>query len=278
SGPRANSRIEMVDGLWMVEADEGQIGQVLQNIIINADQAMTGGGTIFITAENVHQAGRELLDQGSYVKIAIQDNGVGIPAEHLAKIFDPYFTTKNTGSGLGLATAYAIIKHHGGMIDVQSALGKGSTFAIYLPAFETETLKTQPVVEAEKVMRKGRILVMDDDPMVRDIAASMIGMLGHEVEVAVHGDETIAKYAAALSSDKPFDVVILDLTVRGGMGGEEAIQKLLLVDPNICAIVSSGYAESTVVAEYQAFGFKARLAKPYKFDDLQDSLNALLGQ
>lgn len=279
SGSRNNSRIEIDKALRMVEADEGQLSQVIQNIIINADQAMPNGGTILITAQNFQlpTPGRPKgLGPGSYIKIAIQDNGIGIPEHFLSKIFDPYFTTKDTGSGLGLATSYSIVKKHGGMIDVKSEIGKGSTFSIYLPALETEEKTIPPPLAIERPVHKSRILVMDDEPLVRDIAVAMIDALGHESQSVTHGQEAIDQYRVALSTGKPFHVVILDLTIRGGMGGEEAIKRLREINPDIQAVVSSGYTESIAISEYESCGFKAFLRKPYNVYDMRDMLNKLL--
>jgi PAS domain S-box-containing protein len=279
SGSRVDYRIKIDQELWIVEADEGQIGQVIQNLVLNAEQAMPMGGTITITSENVSfpQKGLStLLQHGNYVVISIQDRGIGIPEQYLPKIFDPYFTTKDKGSGLGLATSYSIIKNHGGLIDAKSRLGEGATFIVYLPAVEAVEKVVATVSEDARALRKGRILLMDDEDIVRDIAGVMIRSLGHEVELAVDGKEAIEKYQESMRSDRQFDIVIMDLTVRGGMGGEEAIKELLRIDPDIKAIVSSGYTDSSAIAEYKTIGFKACLAKPYNIDLLNGTLNSLL--
>ncbi len=278
SGSRTEARMEFAEGLWMVEADEGQIGQVIQNIIINADQAMPLGGTVSITAENIQAPGEgipERLPAGDYVIISIQDRGIGIPESCLSKIFDPYFTTKDKGNGLGLATSYSIIQNHGGIIDVQSQMGQGSTFSLYLPALYREEQRHQPEATAVPAFRKGMILVMDDEQMIRDIVGEMLLALGHEAHFAVHGEEAIDKYRAALASDRRFDAVILDLTIRGGMGGEETLQRLREIDPDIRAIVSSGYADSAAISAYEGYGFRACLAKPYEIESLRNTLQSL---
>jgi len=262
----------------MVEADEGQIGQVVQNIVINAEQAMPLGGSIEITAKNVQAPKQELPQlprEGKYVVISVKDNGIGIPEKYLEKIFDPYFTTKEKGSGLGLATSYSIIKNHGGEIIVISELGKGTTFFIYLPAIETEK-EVKEVPPASTVLRKGKILVMDDEDFILNIAGEMIRSLGHDVDFARAGESAIEKYRAAKESGNPFDVVILDLTIRGGMGGRETVERLLSMDNNVKAIVSSGYSDDAVVSEYYKYGFRTSLSKPYKLEVLRDTLNALL--
>ena len=279
SGSRSVSRLDIAKDLWYVEADEGQVGQVIQNIVLNANEAMPDGGTVAITAANVDipAAGNPLLpDGGKFVRLAIGDSGVGIPKEYLSKIFDPYFTTKQKGSGLGLATSYSIVRNHGGLLEVTSELNKGSTFFIYLPASGAEEGEN-PRPLAPLVARRGKILVMDDEEIIRGAAEELIGSLGHEVESAEDGEDAIKKFMQARESGRPFDVVILDLTVRGGMGGDQTIKKLRELDPNIKAIVSSGYADNEVVSDCRSYGFMAYLSKPYTIDALADSLNTLMG-
>jgi PAS domain S-box-containing protein len=278
SGSSADYLIKLDADLLNVEADEGQIGQVIQNIVLNADQAMPVGGTIVIAAKNVQSVKTgfsELPQEGKYVEISIKDNGAGISEEYLSKIFDPYFTTKAKGSGLGLATCYSIIKNHGGVIHVSSKMGKGTTFYVYLPAVEAGKEEPKPP-KLSPFVRNGKILVMDDDELIRNIAGDMIKTLGHEVELAEHGEAAIEKYKAYMESGKPFDIVILDLTVRGGIGGLETIERLVAVDPGIKAIVSSGYSDDAVVSDYRNYGFSARLTKPYNLQELSDTLNNLL--
>ncbi|MFH2042752.1 MAG: ATP-binding protein, partial [Acidobacteriota bacterium] len=244
-----------------------------------ADQAMPAGGTVLIGVRNVHAPGEAIpacLAAGRYIGISIRDNGIGIPEHYLPRIFDPYFTTKEKGSGLGLAASYSIIRNHGGMIDVKSETGKGSTFSIYLPAIDTEEQIIHPAPEAVTAIRKGAILLMDDEKLIRDVAGVMITALGHRVEFALNGEEAVDKYREALSSGRRFDIVILDLTIRGGMGGEETMQRLLKIDPDVKAVVSSGYADSSAICEYTKYGFKACLAKPYKVGTLRNMLHDLL--
>ncbi|HXX80825.1 MAG TPA: ATP-binding protein, partial [Thermodesulfovibrionales bacterium] len=279
SGSRSDFRFDSEPGLWKVDADGGQFGQVIQNIVLNADQAMPEGGTIVITARNVPKSNHEhpQLEKGRYVEVSIRDSGIGIPQNYLQKIFDPYFTTKEKGSGLGLATSYSIIRSHDGLIDVTSELGKGTTFFIYLPAVDAdEELKEAPA--AAPVARKGKILVMDDEALVRNIAEELIKVLGHEVDLAEDGEAAIEKYRAAMDAGKPFDIVIIDLTVRGGMGGRDALAGLREIDPSVSAIVSSGYSDDAVVADYKHYGFKARMTKPYRLNDLCDILDKMLIQ
>jgi two-component system, cell cycle sensor histidine kinase and response regulator CckA len=279
SGSRVDFRIKFDENLWSVDADEGQIGQVVQNIVLNADQAMPVGGTINVAVRNVSAPGEGLpasLAKGKYIEISVKDDGIGIPKQYINRLFDPYFTTKEKGSGLGLATSYSIIKNHGGLIDVESQLGKGSTFLVYLPAFEAEGERFVAIPATADAVRRGRILVMDDEELVRNIVGIMLKALGHEVDFAENGEDAIAKYREALSSGRRFDIVILDLTIRGGMGGEEALRELLALDPEVKAVVSSGYVDSSTISEYQSRGFNACLAKPYEVDALREVLNVLL--
>jgi two-component system cell cycle sensor histidine kinase/response regulator CckA len=280
SGSRSDYRIVDDDDLWQAEADEGQISQVIQNIVLNADQAMPEGGRLEITARNVHVPGNNLpqgLQEGKYVEIAIKDSGIGIREQYLEKVFDPYFTTKEKGSGLGLATSYSIIKNHDGLINVKSEPGTGTTFFIYIPAtgepHKADVQKSEPATYA---CQPCRVLVMDDEQMIRDVAGELLKALGHEVEFAGRGEDTIVKYRMAKQAEKPFDVVILDLTIRGGMGGAETIQKLLALDPDVKAIVSSGYSDDAALSNYREQGFRAFLKKPYNLENLRRTLNSLL--
>ncbi|MGE5174550.1 MAG: PAS domain S-box protein [Betaproteobacteria bacterium] len=279
SGSRVDYRITFDEDLRPVDADEGQIGQVIQNIVLNAEQSMPLGGTIVITARNVRAPNTtrlpHLLEKGNYIEISVQDSGIGIPEPYLQKIFDPYFTTKEKGSGLGLATSYSIIRNHGGVIDVVSEAGTGTVCSIYLPATDAET-ESPEAPAVSPVVRKGKILVMDDEELIRDIAGEMLKICGHEVEFAEHGDAAIEKYQAAREAGNPFDILILDLTVRGGLGGKETIKRLLAIDPGVKAIVSSGYSNDNALADHRAYGFAACLTKPYHLEELADTLNALL--
>jgi len=250
--------------LWTIEADAGQISQVLQNLIINAIQAMPTGGTIKIQAENLARPDSNLsLRPGRYVKISLQDQGPGVPAENLSKIFDPYFTTKRHGSGLGLATAYSIIKNHNGYITADSKMGLGTNFHLYLPAAKRQ-IASQPEKSKELLLGKGKILVMDDDDAVRAVLGKMIVHLGYEAELARDGQEAINIFSEARAAGQPFDVVILDLTVPGGMGGKEAMAILRRIDPHVKAIASSGYSDDPVMADFRKFGFNAIIPKPYR--------------
>jgi len=265
--------------LWPVEIDEGQISQVINNLVINADQAMPGGGSLVIGCENVMiTPGSSVpLKEGNYVKTYIRDQGTGIPGEHLKSIFDPYFTTKQKGSGLGLATAFSIINRHGGHIGVSSEMGKGTVFTFYLRAAEKGSIGEQSP-EATTYKGQGRILFMDDDEIVRDIAGEMLTSIGFEVECAVDSDEAVDLFRSAFESGDPFDVVLMDLTVPGGKGGKDAIQRLLLIDPEVKGIVSSGYSNDPVMSDCTRYGFKGVITKPYKFHELSRVLYEVLGR
>ena len=280
SGSRCDFHISADDEISQAEADDGQIGQVIQNIVLNADQSMPAGGSVEIIIRNVHAPGKNLpqgLGKGNYIEISIKDSGIGIAAEYLDSIFDPYFTTKEKGSGLGLATSYSIIKNHDGLIDVKSVVAKGTVFRIYLPAIAEEQ-KKEPLRPAEAVAsaRAAKVLIMDDEQIILDVAGAMLRKLCHEVEFAAQGKEAIEKYRTAQQSGKPFDVVILDLTIRGGMGGAETIKILREIDPEVKAVVSSGYSADADVSTYQQMGFSAFLKKPYDVDKIRDVLNKVL--
>jgi two-component system, cell cycle sensor histidine kinase and response regulator CckA len=280
SGSRSDYHIIADDGISQAEADDGQIGQVIQNIVLNADQSMPAGGTVELVIRNIQAPGKDLpqgMEKGNYIEIAIKDSGIGIAEEYLGRIFDPYFTMKEKGSGLGLATSYSIIKNHNGLIDVKSIVAKGTVFSIYLPAVAEEQ-KKEPVQPAEAVasVRAAKVLIMDDDQVILDVAGALLSKLGHEVEFAAQGKEAIDKYRTAKQSGKPFDVVILDLTIRGGMGGAETIKILREIDPAVKAVVSSGYSDDADVSTCHQIGFSAFLKKPYDADKIRNIMNEVL--
>jgi PAS domain S-box-containing protein len=266
--------------LWHAEIDTGQVSQVIHNLVINAQQAMPDGGSMDLRAENIalsetQRLGSELpLKQGNYIRISVTDHGTGIPAENLKKIFDPFFTTKQRGSGLGLATSFSIARQHGGHLSAESKVGSGSTFYLYLPAsMETATIE-QDNKEVMKPAGKARILVMDDEQGIREIAGRMLSHLGYQdIDLAADGAEAIKLYKAAMKSGNPYTVVILDLTIAGGMGGKDTIRKLLKIDANVKAIVSSGYADDSAMAEYRGYGFSGMVAKPYTLEELGKALH-----
>jgi PAS domain S-box-containing protein len=280
SGSNIKYTLFTPDDLWGVEIDEGQINQVMNNLLINAEQAMPKGGKIEMFAENVIV--RDIdglpLKEGNYVKISIRDYGAGIPEELLDKIFDPYFSTKPKGSGLGLAITYSIMKKHKGHIMVESQLGVGTTFHLYFPAVE-KIIPTQDSVhhhEEKPHPGKGTILFMDDQSEIRKLAGRMLKLLGYEVEFASNGEEAISLYKKALESKEAFDAVILDLTIPGGMGGKETIQKLREIDPGVRAIVSSGYSNDTIMSDYKQYGFSGVVAKPYETGELEKVLSRVI--
>ena len=276
SGSNIKCDFSFSGDLWPVEADEGQVSQAVNNLIINAAHAMPKGGAIQIYCGNVIVDRNDLpLTKGKHVLISIMDHGIGIPKEHLAKIFDPYFTTKQEGSGLGLSTTYSIVRNHGGCLTVESVLGIGTTFQVYLPASEGG----RPPSKAEEgrfVPGKGRILVMDDEEAVRDVARNMLESFGYSVALARDGAETITIYQNAMASGEPFDSVLMDLTIPGGMGGQEAVKRLQEIDPNVRAIVCSGYSNDPVMASCRTFGFRGVVRKPYTLKQLGDTIKDVL--
>jgi len=261
------------DDLWPVEADEGQMVQVFNNLFINASQAMSAGGIITITAANVQVASSDTLPltAGNYVKITVADQGSGIPADHLRRIFDPYFTTKEHGSGLGLAVTYSVIRNHGGHIQVDSESGVGTCFTIFLAASGRAIEVALPVGEV-RMAGKGRVLLMDDEDVVVAVGSEMLMELGYNVAFALDGAAAIEEFAKAREAGDPFDAVLLDLTIPGGMGGKDAIRLLREIDPSVWAIVSSGYSNDPVMAEFIDYGFNAVVSKPYKVAELGRAL------
>ena len=273
SGSIVKCEFSLPKELWLLEIDEGQISQVIQNIVINADQAMPEGGIIEVSAANVAiEAKDEVpLEEGNYVKITIKDHGIGILKEHLLKIFDPFFTTKQKGSGLGLAISYSIVKNHDGYIDVESQIGIGSTFSFYLPAAQ-EQISEKKEGEKAPIAGSGNILVMDDEDVIRECVEELLTHLGYQVELVKNGEEAIALYKAAQSVGQSFDLLILDLTIRGGMGGKETIKKLLEIDPNVKALVSSGYSTDPAMSNFRKYGFCGVITKPYNIEELSKIL------
>lgn len=276
SGSNVRCDLRFPDDLWPVNIDEGQISQVIQNVIKNADQAMPEGGTVSVRAENVavHDQDSLPLRPGNYIHLTIADQGIGIQEKHLNKIFDPYFSTKQEGSGLGLAACYSIIKNHDGLITAESAFGTGTTFHIYLPSSDRQP--EIKVIPRNKSLHSGeKILIMDDDDDVLNVAVNMLNLMGYQTDIAHEGSEAIRMYRQAMEEEKPFDGVILDLTIPGGMGGLEALRQLLQIDPGVKVIVSSGYANDPIMAEYAKYGFHGVVTKPYDMDHLGQVLRNL---
>ncbi len=271
--------------LWQVFVDKGQMDQVISNLVINADQAMPEGGTISITIKNLDNgSGLEPgLDRRKYVRIIISDQGSGISAEHLEKVFDPYFTTKPTGCGLGLALCFSIISKHQGFIRAESEIDLGTTFTIDLPAvveIETENWASEdgPVAEVEKegdCTVSLKILVMDDEPVLQEIAVEMLSLLGHSAVSVSDGREAVRIYTEAFKIDQAFDLIIVDLTIPGGMGGLETFETLRELNPAIKAIVSSGYSTDPVMANYSDYGFAGVIAKPYLVSEVKETIDRI---
>ena len=274
-GSNVRGDFHLADDLWPVSMDSGQISQVVQNIILNAAQAMPDGGVVDISCRNVHQENLA-KDSVNYVRIVIRDNGGGIPANLLDSIFDPYFTTKEEGHGLGLAVTHSIVAKHGGRISVESKEGLGTTFTIHLPASPGERLAEEPVVKPEKVEGQARILVMDDDEMIRSITQNVLDHLGYTVVLAADGQEALRLYREHREAGTPIDLAIMDLTIPGGMGGKETIRELLVLDPEAKVIVSSGYSNDPVMANYREYGFAAMLSKPFDVRELSTEIDRVL--
>ncbi len=262
------------EGLWEVFADGGQIGQVINNLVINAVHAMPAGGTVGVKMENVSVREGEILHvkEGKYVKIAVADEGSGIPEEILPQIFDPYFTTKEKGSGLGLANCYTIMKGHGGNIFADTLSGKGATFLLYIPSTGEVARDALPVVEQAALPGKGRVLLMDDEDTVRDVAGAMLSHLGYEPRFARSGEEAAEMYARAAGGPGAFDLVIMDLAVPGGMGGKEAAARILEEHPDARIIVSSGRVHDPAMSHPEIHGFTGAVAKPYNLEVLSRAL------
>jgi len=271
SGARSRCQVDAPDGTWAVHADPGQVAQVLHNLLLNADQAMPGGGVVELALRNVdvQPGASELVGPGPYVSIVVTDHGVGILPENRERIFDPFFTTKQRGSGLGLASAYSIVRKHGGRIRVDSVPGEGSVFTIFLPALPQASPRPAAHVEPAIPAKPWRILVMDDEPMIAGVADQVLKKGGHEVTVVDEGEAAIKAWTAARESGRPFDLVILDLTIPGGMGGKEVAARLRLMQPDFRAVATSGYSTDPVMANHSDFGFVARLPKPYSVRDLR---------
>jgi len=269
-GSKVLCEFDIPQKLWPVQVDEGQIYQVVNNLVINAVQAMPEGGVVHVGADNIfnrHTTDSLQLAPGMYVRVTIADKGVGIPPDNLRKIFDPYFTTKPTGTGLGLATCYSIIRKHGGIIGVTSHENQGTVFTFYLPA--SSRLPASRSKPDETVpCGKGRLLIMEDEEIIRDLISELLVERGYDVVLAKDGEEAVRAYEVAITTGNRFDVVLMDLTIPGGMGGKEAIGKLLERDPNAKVIVSSGYSNDPIMAEFKEYGFVGVLPKPYNPDEV----------
>lgn len=275
-GSSSRREMEIAEGMPLLEIDVGQISQVINNLVINAGQAMPEGGVIKIRAESVTISAKDELSlaEGKYIKISVQDEGVGISEDNIGRIFDPFFTDKEKGSGLGLAMSYSIVSKHGGLINVKSRPGDGATFCVYLPVsgkllhFEQKQL--------EVVHGRGRILLMDDEDSVRKVAERLLKKLGYAPSVVKNGDEAIKSYKEAIDSGSSFDAVILDLTIPGSMGGLKALEELKKLNPDIKALVSSGYSTDPVLADCLKHGFRGVITKPYQIEQFSFVLNSIV--
>ncbi len=274
-GTRSTARVDVDDDLPAAEADLDQLGRALANLVINADEAVPVGGEIRVAASKVSLTDSSVLplSPGEYVCVTVADDGPGIPGEDLPRIFDPFFSTKEGRTGLGLAISHSIVNNHGGHIEVVSAAGAGAEFRVYLPAVEIET-----PVEIPEPTSGGRVLVMDDEPMICEILGEALPMFGYEVEFARDGRAAVERYREAMGTPDAFDAVIMDLRIQGGMGGEEAIQRLRQIAPDVRAIVSSGYSDDPIMANHADHGFQAVLRKPYKIMELRDVLAGVLAE
>ncbi|MBN2156502.1 MAG: GAF domain-containing protein [Candidatus Lokiarchaeota archaeon] len=277
-GSNVKAVYDISQELWSAEIDVGQISQVIHNLILNAIQAMPNGGTLQIHASNkvILDDSKLPLFRGNYIVFKIHDEGIGIPEKYLSQIFDPYFTTKEKGSGLGLATSYAIITKHGGHITVKSVVGVGSTFSVFIPAISKILLKEVGTMADNLVYGTGNILLMDDEEIIRKVAKRMMEKLGYTVTTTIDGNETVDAYRTALKSGNLYDLVVLDLTIPGGMGGRETIKQLKKLNPNVKAVVSSGYSVDPVMSEFRKYGFQGIIAKPYKIEDFSKVLDSVM--
>jgi two-component system, cell cycle sensor histidine kinase and response regulator CckA len=279
SGSNVRCEFEINEDLDPVEIDEGQISQVIQNLIINADQAMPLGGLLKVSChETMLKAGEVAqLSAGRYIKISISDQGVGISQEHMQRIFDPYFTTKEKGRGLGLASAYSIIRNHDGHISVFSRQGRGTTFTIHLPLISIPKA-IRPAQQGSVITGSGKILVMDDEEAVLEVADEILAYLGYEAVCARNGEDALELYRKIDEAGEKFVAIIADLTIPGGMGGEEMAKVLLETDPGVKIIVSSGYNNDPIMSEYGSYGFSGVICKPYLVEDVSRVLAEVLGQ
>ncbi|MBN1576125.1 MAG: response regulator [Chitinispirillaceae bacterium] len=280
SGSNVICQVDGDDDLWSCCCDENQIAQVIENIVINARQAMPMGGTIAITLKNVTIApGRpgKFHHTGDFVRISIEDCGIGIPRETLSRIFDPFFTTKSAGHGLGLATAYSIINRHQGWIDVESEPDEGTIFHIFLPSLPDVATVEPCRIAAATHRGSGRVLVMDDEECVREVLGKMLKKMGYTVVQTKNGDEALLLYGIAERSREPFALAILDLTITCGMGGRETCQKILKVNAGAVLIAASGYADDSVMVQPDRYGFTDRIIKPFRHGELAELLNRITG-
>ena len=274
-GSNLRADLDIASNLWKAEVDAGQIEQVVNALILNAREAMAKGGTVRISARNVEidEKAGSLLPAGRYLKVSMEDRGSGVPEDLSTRIFDPYFTTKPAASGLGLAISYSIVKKHGGLLHLESSSPEGSTFSFYLPASNGQVAAADtPVTERVFHFNHQRVLVMDDEAAIRELTSQLLGTLGYEVTAVPDGLEAVRTYERALRRGEHFQAVILDATVRGGMGGLATIERLRGMDPQVNAIICSGYSDEAALSEFLAYGFRGALPKPFTRRELADAL------
>lgn len=274
-GSNLRADLALAPRLWKAEVDAGQIEQVLNALLLNAREAMPHGGTVRLSARNVEldDAAELPLPPGRYVKITLTDRGNGIPDEIVAKIFDPYFTTKPAASGLGLAISHSIVKKHAGILLLESTSSEGSVFAVYLPVAEGKAAEASPAATSRSFrFNHQRILVMDDEAAIRELTSQLLGTLGYQVTAVPDGLEAIRTYERALRRGEQFQAVILDATVRGGLGGLATIERLRGMDPQVNAIICSGYSDEAALSEFLAYGFRGALPKPFTRTELAEAL------
>jgi CheY-like chemotaxis protein len=280
-GSNVTCRLDIAPDLPTVEADAAQLVQVFSNVLINAQQAMPHGGVVTISAENVVEGDRRWenalrVEPRRYVRISIVDKGIGIAKEHLSRIFDPYFSTKQRGSGLGLATTYSIVKNHGGFLAVDSQPGRGTTVHINFPAAASPDVEEQPDSAVRTAGSKQRVLIMDDEASVRTLASNMLEFLGYDAEVVDGGRAALERFERARATGRPFDVVLLDLSVPGDLGGTEAVDRLGILDPEVKTILMSGFAQHPAVTEFRSYGFNAVITKPFTLQELSSTLHSVI--
>jgi CheY-like chemotaxis protein len=277
SGSNCNYKVAIAEDLWPAEIDVGQIHQVFNNLMLNAVQSMPAGGEIDVRADNITLTPSDIssLPKGSYLKIVIKDHGCGINPDDLPRIFDPYFSKKSMGHGLGLTTSHAIVSNHNGIITARSRPEGGSVFTVFLPAMEGASLSWADSDDS-LIRGEGKILLMDDVVLVLKAVSKMCRSLGYEVETASDGNNAVKKYRTALDEGKPFDAVILDLTIPGGMGGKEVVRELIKINPDVRAIASSGYSNDPVMSDYSSYGFVAVIPKPYDLPGFSRIINSIL--
>jgi PAS domain S-box-containing protein len=276
SGSKVSAEFRIADDLALCEVDEGQIGQVIDNLVINALQAMPMGGTIAISASNFEGIPHPTLPGGRYVRITVADQGIGIPSDIVPRIFDPFFTTKQRGSGLGLSTCYSIIKKHEGTIEVASEPGKGTTFTIFIPASRAR-IAPAPDAPPKEHHGSGRVLIMDDQEFFLDVASQMFIAMGYAVTTSREGNEALAQFSKARAEGAPFRCAFLDLTIPGGPGGREVLTGIRKIDPDMPVFASSGYSDDPIMSQPREFGFTDSIRKPFRAADLADLMERHFG-